>query len=47
VDRIEIKRPSRVRRLFFLWYRVHRYYFSSILQENVTVSEVVEVAVTV
>jgi hypothetical protein len=47
VNRVKVKSPSRVRCLPFFRGRVHRYDFSSIFQENVTVSEVVEVAVTV
>jgi hypothetical protein len=46
VNRVQVKSPSRVRCLPFFWSRVHRDYFGCVFQEKVTVSEVVEVAVT-
>jgi hypothetical protein len=46
VNGVEVKSPSGVRCLPLLGCGVHRDYFGCIFQENVTVSEVVEVAVT-
>jgi hypothetical protein len=46
VNRVEVKSPSRVRCLTLLGCGVHRDYFGCVFQENVTVSEVDEVAVT-